>query len=160
MPRVRKYIFSGLFHMGYILVACISSWSVGKESSGPLLESKVSLIREECRVRTKETWITEWLFAGPRVVSPKLHAQLTLRTSVLTGNDQLYNFLALTANFRCYGQTDSKAGQGSSRVNTKGPQVLQISSSHLQILYATMVTGSKFQDNIKQHTLGFLNRAL
>jgi len=64
------------------------------ESSGPLLESNVSLIREECHVCTKETWITEWLFAGPRVVTPKLHAQLALWASVLTGNDQFNGYFS------------------------------------------------------------------
>jgi len=69
------------------------------EIPGPLLESKVPLIREECHVCTKETWITEWLFASPGVVTPKLHAQLAVRISILTDNDQLYNFLTLTATF-------------------------------------------------------------
>ena len=123
---------------------------------GPLLESKVPLIREEGHVCTKETRITEWLFVRPRVVTPKLHAQLAVRISILTDNHQLYNFLALTATFRSYGQTVSKAGQGSSWAGTESPQVLQISSSHLQILCVTMVTCSKFHTNIKQH----LNRAL
>jgi len=82
-----------------MLLVSISSWNVGTESRAPLLETKVSRIREECRVCTKETWITEWLFSDPRVVSPKLHAQLTLRTSVLTGNDEIYSFLALTDTF-------------------------------------------------------------
>jgi len=87
---------------------------VGKEIRGPLLESKVSLIREEGHVCTKETWITEWLFVRPPVVTPKLQAQLAVRISILTGNDQYYSFLTLAATFRSYGQTVSKAGQGSS----------------------------------------------
>jgi hypothetical protein len=125
------------------------------EIPGPLLESKVSLIREEGHVCTKETWITEWLLVSPRVVTPKLHKQLAVMISILTDNDQLYNFLALTATFRSYGQTVSKAGQ-SSWAGTEGPQVLQISSSHLQMLCVTMVTCSKFHTDTKQH----LNRAL
>ena len=47
----------------------------------------------------KKTWITEWLFDRPRVVTPKLHAQLALRNSVVTGNDQLYRFLTFLATF-------------------------------------------------------------
>ena len=129
---------------------------MGKEILGPLLESKVPLIREECRVCTKETWITEWLFVRPRVVTPKLHAQLAVRISILTDNHQLYNFLTLTATFRSYGQTVSKAVQGSSWAGNESPHVLQISRSYLQILCVTMVTCSKFHTNIKQH----LNRAL
>ena len=70
MPSART-IFSRLFHTRYILVVRISSWNEGKESSGHLLESKFSLIRDESHVCTKETSITGWLFAGPRVVTPQ-----------------------------------------------------------------------------------------
>jgi len=47
MPRVRMSIFSRLLNMEYIFVVSVNSWNVVKESSGPLPESKVSLIRED-----------------------------------------------------------------------------------------------------------------
>jgi hypothetical protein len=57
--------------------------------------------------------------------------------------------------FRSYWQTVSKAGQGSSWAGTKGLLVLQISSGHLQILRATVVTCSKLHTDFKQYNLSF-----
>jgi len=75
MPHVRMSIFSRLFHMGYIFVASTSSRYLVKFVA-TLLEFKISLIRQECHICTKETWITECLFTRPRVVTPKLPTQL------------------------------------------------------------------------------------
>jgi len=73
MPRLRKSIFSRLFHMGYRFVASISSWYLVKFVA-LYLNPKFRLSVKNATSAQKKRESIECLFARLRIVTPKIHA--------------------------------------------------------------------------------------